>query len=97
MTAATTRSDISPKDRRTNGKQKTGRSAKVVNEVLCATCERLSQVGYSALRVDDVAALISELFSAPIIRRLLTFGETVQPAYIESVIDIVLAGAKARI
>ena len=41
------------------------------------------------------ADLVSDMFSAPILRRLLTLGETVKPAYIEAVIDVVLAGAKA--
>jgi AcrR family transcriptional regulator len=39
--------------------------------------------------------IISDLFSAPILRRLLTFGESVKPRYIEYVIDTVIAGAKA--
>jgi len=40
-------------------------------------------------------ALIGEMFSAPIMRKLLTLGETVAPSYVESVIDIVIAGANA--
>ncbi len=39
--------------------------------------------------------IISDLFSAPILRRLLTFGESVKPQYIEYVIDTVIAGANA--
>lgn len=39
--------------------------------------------------------IISDLFSAPILRRLLTFGESVKPRYIEYVIDTVIAGANA--
>jgi AcrR family transcriptional regulator len=39
--------------------------------------------------------IISDLFSAPILRRLLTFGENVKPRYIEYVIDTVIAGANA--
>lgn len=39
--------------------------------------------------------ILSDLFSAPILRRLLTFGESVKQSYIESVIDIVIAGANA--
>jgi AcrR family transcriptional regulator len=39
------------------------------------------------------AQLIGDMFSAPILRRLLTFGEDVERAYIESVIDVTLAGA----
>lgn len=41
------------------------------------------------------AEIISDLFSAPILRRLLTFGESVKPRYIEYVIDTVIAGANA--
>jgi AcrR family transcriptional regulator len=41
--------------------------------------------------------IISDLFSAPILRRLLTFGENVKPRYIEYVIDIVIAGANAAV
>jgi len=39
------------------------------------------------------AELIGDMFSAPILRRLLTFGEDVERDYIESVIDVTLAGA----
>jgi AcrR family transcriptional regulator len=39
------------------------------------------------------AQLIGDMFSAPILRRLLTFGEDVEREYIESVIDVTLAGA----
>jgi AcrR family transcriptional regulator len=39
------------------------------------------------------AQLIGDIFSAPILRRLLTFGEDVERAYIESVVDIALSGA----
>ncbi len=41
------------------------------------------------------AEIISDLFSAPILRRLLTFGEHVKPRYVEYVIDTVIAGARA--
>jgi len=41
------------------------------------------------------AEILSDLFSAPILRRLLTFGENVKPRYIEYVIDTVIAGARA--
>ncbi|MBW2942717.1 TetR/AcrR family transcriptional regulator [Zhongshania aquimaris] len=195
-----------PKDRRTSGIQKQGRAAKVVNDVLRSTCEELNNVGYAALRVEDVAEkagvnkttiyrrwptknelvidairnsyiaehefpdsgvlredliqylrimirrtknpmargamialnnstdpgmkpladellgrarryrtlmvqrgidrgelpehtdaeLISDLFSAPILRRLLTLGEPVKLSYIDAVVDTVLAGAKAN-
>jgi hypothetical protein len=39
--------------------------------------------------------IISDMFSAPILRRLLTFGESVKLRYIEYVIDTVIAGANA--
>ncbi len=39
------------------------------------------------------AELIGDMFSAPILRRLLTFGENVERDYIEAVIDVTLAGA----
>jgi AcrR family transcriptional regulator len=39
--------------------------------------------------------VISDLFSAPILRRLLTFNEKVKPSYIQAVIDTVIAGANA--
>lgn len=41
------------------------------------------------------AGLIGDLVSAPILRRLLTFGENVETAYIDAVLDVVLAGAAA--
>lgn len=191
--------------RRTTGEKRTGRSARVVNSILRSTCEELNDVGYAALRVEDVAEragvnkttiyrrwptkpelvvdalrysfddyryqpdtgslrddlresmlhmikgcknpiargalttlhnctdpaikplagellshsrrdrleliqrgidrgelppttdpeLIADLYSAPILRRLLTFGETVKLKYVEAVLDIVLAGANA--
>jgi len=40
-------------------------------------------------------ALIGELFSAPILRKLLVLGETVSPRYAETIIDIVVTGAHA--
>jgi len=45
---------------------------------------------------DADAEIISDLFSAPILRRLLTFGEKIKPSYVESIIDIVIAGANAQ-
>jgi AcrR family transcriptional regulator len=42
--------------RRTEGVRVKGRAARVVSDVLIATAEELSRVGYSALRVEDVAA-----------------------------------------
>jgi AcrR family transcriptional regulator len=44
-----------PKTRRTEGVLTGGRAARVVDEVLEATAEELSRVGYAALRVDEVA------------------------------------------
>ncbi len=45
-----------PSTRRTEGVRIKGRAARVVSDVLTATAEELSRVGYSALRVEDVAA-----------------------------------------
>lgn len=198
--------DNNAQERRTTGIQKRGRAAKVVDNVLRSTCEELADVGFAALRVEDVAeragvnkttiyrrwptknelvidairysydaeqdfpdtgslrkdlvqylqtvikrashpvargamvalnsstdpaikplalellgkareyrtevvlrgikrgelpegtdpALIGDLTSAPILRRLLTLNEKVKKSYIESVVDIVLAGARAE-
>ena len=41
--------------RRTEGVRIKGRAARVVSDVLVATAEELSRVGYAALRVEDVA------------------------------------------
>lgn len=200
---ATASADGKTGDRRTNGVRPQGRAAKVVASVLQATGEELNRVGYSNLRVDEVAAragvnkttiyrrwptkavlvsdtldshfqterplpetgslrgdilaylanmvtlsrtamwrgiftalsgrtepevevvarklylrerafrtrlvqraiergelpkavnaeLIGDMFSAPVLRRLLTFGEDMERDYIESVIDVTLAGA----
>ena len=49
-------SDPKPITRRTEGVRVKGRAARVVTDVLVATAEELSRVGYSALRVEDVAA-----------------------------------------
>jgi len=48
--------ELKPRTRRTEGVRVKGRAARVVNEVLTATAEELSRVGYAALRVEDVAA-----------------------------------------
>jgi AcrR family transcriptional regulator len=37
--------------------------------------------------------LIGDVCSAPILRRLLTFGEDIEAAYIEAVVDVALTGA----
>jgi AcrR family transcriptional regulator len=42
--------------RRTEGVRVKGRAARVVSDVLIATAEELSRVGYASLRVEDVAA-----------------------------------------
>ena len=44
-----------PNTRRTEGVRVKGRAARVVSDVLVATAEELSRVGYAALRVEDVA------------------------------------------
>jgi AcrR family transcriptional regulator len=49
-------SDLKPRTRRTEGVRVKGRAARVVTDVLTATAEELSRVGYAALRVEDVAA-----------------------------------------
>src|SRR6478736_4384126 len=47
--------EAKPNTRRTEGVRVKGRAARVVTDVLVATAEELSRVGYSALRVEDVA------------------------------------------
>jgi AcrR family transcriptional regulator len=42
--------------RRTEGVRVKGRAARVVTDVLVATAEELSRVGYAALRVEDIAS-----------------------------------------
>jgi AcrR family transcriptional regulator len=49
-------SDAAAEPRRTEGVRCGGRSARVVDAVLLATVEELGTVGYSALRVEDVAS-----------------------------------------
>jgi len=48
--------EAKPRTRRTEGVRVKGRAARVVSDVLTATAEELSRVGYAALRVEDVAA-----------------------------------------
>ena len=48
--------ETKPNTRRTEGVRVKGRAARVVSDVLVATAEELSRVGYAALRVEDVAA-----------------------------------------
>jgi AcrR family transcriptional regulator len=45
-----------PPTRRTEGVRVQGRSARVVDAVLLATAEQLGEVGFAALRIEDVAA-----------------------------------------
>ena len=45
-----------PNTRRTEGVRVKGRAARVVSDVLIATAEELTRVGYAAFRVEDVAA-----------------------------------------
>jgi len=47
--------EAKPNTRRTEGVRVKGRAARVVTDVLIATAEELSRVGYAALRVEDVA------------------------------------------
>ena len=42
-------------ERRTTGIQRRGRAARVVNAVMQAAVEELAEVGYAALRIEDVA------------------------------------------
>ena len=48
--------ETKPNTRRTEGVRVKGRAARVVSDVLIATAEELSRVGYAALRVEDVAS-----------------------------------------
>src|SRR4051812_25071715 len=48
--------ETKPSTRRTEGVRVKGRAARVVTDVLTATAEELSRVGYAAMRVEDVAA-----------------------------------------
>lgn len=56
MTIMASESKPTPTTRRTEGVRVKGRAARVVSDVLVATAEELSRVGYSALRVEDVAS-----------------------------------------
>lgn len=49
-------SETKSNTRRTEGVRVKGRAARVVSDVLIATAEELSRVGYASLRVEDVAA-----------------------------------------
>src|SRR6187402_997198 len=48
--------EAKPQTRRTEGVRVKGRAARVVSDVLIATAEELSRVGYAALRIEDIAA-----------------------------------------
>jgi len=65
--------------RRTEGVRIKGRAARVVSDVLIATAEELSRVGYGALRVEDVAAR-SSVNKTTIYRRWPTKPELVGAA-----------------
>jgi AcrR family transcriptional regulator len=54
--ARSDRVPLAERRRRTEGVRRGGRSARVVEAVLRATVEELGTVGYTALRVEDVAA-----------------------------------------
>lgn len=65
--------------RRTEGVRTTGRAARVVEDVLCATSQELSRVGYAALRIEDVAKR-SGVNKTTIYRRWPTKAELVAAA-----------------
>jgi AcrR family transcriptional regulator len=72
-------SETKPRTRRTEGVRVKGRAARVVTDVLIATAEELSRVGYAALRVEDVA-LRSGVNKTTIYRRWPTKPELVGAA-----------------
>jgi AcrR family transcriptional regulator len=72
-------SESKPRTRRTEGVRVKGRAARVVSDVLIATAEELSRVGYAALRVEDVA-LRSGVNKTTIYRRWPTKPELVGAA-----------------
>ncbi len=55
MTTLASPANPSTPERRTQGKQKSGRAARVVDNVLRATAEELALHGYAGLRIEDVA------------------------------------------
>lgn len=65
--------------RRTGGVRTSGRAARVVEDVLCATSQELSRVGYAALRIEDVAQR-SGVNKTTIYRRWPTKAELVAAA-----------------
>src|SRR5450432_4130385 len=71
--------ETKPSTRRTEGVRVKGRAARVVSEVLIATAEGLSRVGYAVLRVEDVA-LRSGVNKTTIYRRWPTKPELVGAA-----------------
>jgi AcrR family transcriptional regulator len=71
--------ETKPRTRRTEGVRVKGRAARVVSDVLTATAEELSRVGYAALRVEDVA-LRSGVNKTTIYRRWPTKPELVGAA-----------------
>ena len=72
-------SETKARTRRTEGVRVKGRAARVVSDVLTATAEELSRVGYAALRVEDVA-LRSGVNKTTIYRRWPTKPELVGAA-----------------
>ena len=79
MTATVPESKPSSSTRRTEGVRIKGRAARVVSDVLVATAEELSRVGYAALRVEDVATR-SRVNKTTIYRRWPTKPELVAAA-----------------
>lgn len=59
-----------------------------------ALVERGIARGELPKRVDP--HLVVDLVSAPVLRRAITFGEVVDAAYIDGVLDVVLTGARAQ-
>jgi AcrR family transcriptional regulator len=94
------KAEPSPPTRRTEGVRNQGRAARVVEDVLRATAEQLTRVGFAALRVDDVATL-SGVNKTTIYRRWPTRADLVaaalrqtktpQPTYQGSLRETVLA------
>lgn len=79
FSSMTAMSETKPPTRRTEGVRVRGRAARVVSDVLTATAEELSRVGYAALRVEDVA-LRSGVNKTTIYRRWPTKPELVGAA-----------------
>jgi AcrR family transcriptional regulator len=78
------------KTRRTGGTQAGERAARVVEDVLRATAEELSKVGYAALRIDEVATR-SGVNKTSIYRRWPSKAELVVAAFAAQAPDAELA------